>query len=81
MHHKFPGETPRTPTCGKGWPLPHTYTPPFGDSHLNEALEPGAPAIFNHAPEEKKLDTPGFVHYKNYFINKHKWHINRSLTV
>ena len=33
---KFPGEAPRTPTCGRGDPLPHP--PPFGASRLSEAF-------------------------------------------
>ena len=69
MHHfeaifqKFPWEDPRTPTCGRGWrsdPLPHP--PPFGASRLSEAFSfrpVCAPAVFNRAPEEKKLDIPG----------------------
>ena len=33
---KFPGEAPRPPTYGRGWPLHHP--PPFGASRLSEAF-------------------------------------------
>ena len=67
MHHfdaifqKFPGETPLTPTCGRGHPAEGGDPSPF--SVLRASVKPSAsslraPAVFNRVPEEKKLDTP-----------------------
>ena len=65
MHHfevifrKFPGGDPPDPNLREGV----TPSPTLPLSALRASVKPtasefGAPAVFNHAPEEKQLDTP-----------------------
>ena len=65
------GRPPGPQPAGGGDPLPHS--PPFGALRLRLSSASdliGAPAVFNRAPEEKKLDTPeiSFKSYISYII-------------
>ena len=52
----FTGETPRTPTCGRGFPHP----PPFGASHLSEAFgyRPSCSSTFQSCSRGKIVGHP-----------------------
>ena len=64
MHHfeaifqKYPGEDPRTPTCGGGGVTTSPFRRFTPQWILRLQLNLGAPAILIRATEEKKLDTP-----------------------
>ena len=65
MHHfeaifqKIPGGDPPNPHLWEG--VTNSPTLPLRASVKPSASNLGAPAVFNRAPEENKLDTPGHV--------------------
>ena len=68
MHHfeaifqKFSGgDPPGPPPAGRGYPSPTLHLLALRASVKSSASNLCALAVFNRAPEEKKLDTPGTV--------------------